>query len=208
MTKDPSWVGKLIIIGLIGIIPIAGWMNVLGWTLASLGNLRAGRAELAPANFSHLGRGARLFLVTLVYGILAGLLAAVFYVPGFLLAFMSKGDGAAAGLGLLLTSVGGLVGFVGSLGVAWLQPIVYLRTDAGGIGAGLDFPAVLAELSAQPFKTLLAALLMYVGGLIGSLGFLVCLIGALFTVPYGYAMVAGVLRIYEQQMTLTASQPA
>ena len=207
MTKDPQWIGKLIIVGLIGFIPILGQMNLLGWTLASLDNLRDGRYELAPANFSHLGRGARLFLVQLVYGLLIGVVAAVFYIPGLILT-ANGNSGGAAGLGVLLTAVGSLAIFIASLGYAFLQPVIYLRTDRGGVGAGLDFGAVLTAVQAQPLKTLLAALLIYVGSLLGSLGFLVCLVGALFTVPYGYAIVSAVLRVYEQQLTPAGPQPA
>jgi hypothetical protein len=207
-TRDPQWIGKLIVVGLIGIIPIVGQVNLLGWTLASLDNLRAGRQELAPANFSHLGRGASLFVVMLVYGLVIVIVAALFYVPGLTLVATTQANGGGAAAGLVLVSVGGLVIFLVSLGYAWLQPIIYLRTDRGGFGAGLDFAAVLAMLRADPLKTLLAALLMYVGGLIGSLGAVVCLVGLVFTIPYGYAIVAGVLRVYEQQVTSAAPQRA
>jgi hypothetical protein len=206
MTKDPRWVGKLIIVGLIGFIPILGQMNLLGWTLASLDNLRAGRAELGAGNFSHIGRGAPLFVVVLLYGLLIGVIAAVFYVPGIALTVASQNGGGSAAVGSLLTAFGGLVVFVASLGLAWIQPIVYLRTDRHGIGAGLDLPNVIGELRAQPMKTLLAALLMYVGSLIGGIGFFLCLVGAAFTVPFGYAIVAGVLRVYEQQASPAVPQ--
>lgn len=206
MTKDPQWLGKLIVVGLIGFIPILGQMNLLGWTLASLDNLRAGRYELGAGNFSHLGRGARLFLVLLIYGLMVGVVAAVFYGPGVALTVLNPNSGVAA-LGGLLTGVGGLIVFVATLGLAWIQPIVYLRTDRAGIGAGLDLPGVVADLRAQPMKALLAALLLYVGSLIGGVGLFVCLVGAAFTVPYGYAIVAGVLRVYEQQANPAVPQP-
>jgi hypothetical protein len=206
MTKDPGWIGKIVIVGLLGIIPIVGQINLLGWTLASLDNLRAGRVELAPAGLSHVGRGGRLFLVLLLYGLVLAVVAAVFYVPGVALTIADPRSGGAV-LGSALTAIGGLVVFLLSLGFAWIQPILYLRADRGGMGAALDFSAVLADLQAQPFRTLLAALLMYVGSLIGAVGFLLCLVGAVFTVPYGYAMVAGVLRVYEQQLSTSSPQP-
>src|SRR5579871_4127045 len=158
MTKDPQWVGKLIVIGLIGFVPIVGQMNLLGWTFASLDNLRAGRLELGAGNFSHIGRGARLFLVLLVYGLMVGVVAAVFYGPGIAITVANQNAGGGiAALGGLLTGLGGLFVFIASLALAWIQPVIYLRTDRGGIGAGLDLPAVIAELRAQPMKALLAA---------------------------------------------------
>ena len=192
--KDPAWVGKLIIVGLIGVIPIVGQINLLGWTLASLDNLRADRYELAPANFSHLGRGAALFFVLLVYGFLLVAVAAVVFVPGIIL--IVAGDAAA---GIVLTGISALVFFLLTLLYGLIQPAIYLQTASRGFGGGLDLGVVMATLRTGFVKTLLAALLMYVGSLIGSLGFGLCLVGAIFTVPYGYAVVAGVLRVYEQQ---------
>ena len=205
--RDPGWIGKLIVMGLIGIIPIVGQMTLIGWTLGSLDNLRAGRYELAPAGFAQLGRGARVFLVQLIYAVPIGVVAALFYIPGVIIASAGNGT-AAAGLGALLTGIGSLLIFAASLGLAYLQPILILRTDQGGVAAGLDFAAVFARLRAEPLKTLLAALLMYVAQLIGGLGFIVCLIGAIFTVPYGYAIVSAVLRVYEQQLSPAGVQPA
>ncbi|HEX6548391.1 MAG TPA: DUF4013 domain-containing protein [Candidatus Dormibacteraeota bacterium] len=203
--KDPRWVGKLILVGLIGLIPIVGQMNLLGWTLSSLDNLRADRYELADANFSHLGRGARLFLVQLVYAALLFLVAAVIFVPGIALLVSAGGSaGGAAAVGILLTSVSALVFFLLTLLYALVQPVIYLRTDRFGVGGGLDFGAIARTLGDGFVKTLLAALLMYVGGMIGGLGIIACFVGLVFTIPYGYAVVAGVLRVYEQQLTSPA----
>lgn len=175
-------------------------MALLGWTLASLDNLRQGRFELAPAGFAHLGRGARLWLVLLLYGLLLVVIAAVIFVPGILLIVAAGGAaGGAAAAGILLTGVAALVFFVLSLLFALIQPLVYVQTDRGGVGGGLDLRAILHAVRTRFLQTMLAALVMYVGSLIGSLGAILCFVGLIFTVPYGYAVVAGVLYVYEQQ---------
>src|SRR5207247_963520 len=46
--RDPKWVEKVAIIGLISLIPIVGGINGLGWMLASIERLRAGKEELPP----------------------------------------------------------------------------------------------------------------------------------------------------------------
>jgi len=68
-SRDPQWVSKILLTGLILLIPIVGQLVVFGWMLAALDNLRAGRPELPPAGFSYIGRGLPLFVVYLVYGL-------------------------------------------------------------------------------------------------------------------------------------------
>ena len=179
--RDPAWIRKLLVIGLLWLIPIVGTMNLLGWTLRSLDNLRAERYELPPANLSHVVRGARLFLLLLGCGIAFGLLV------GALSEATVHALGLAELTGLLIVAL--------ALLLAALQPVLWL---------GLA-PAVLVE---RPAATLAAAVLLWSGVLIAGLGFLVCGVGALLTVPYGYAVVAGVLRVYEMQINSPSAAPA
>ena len=65
--RDPEWVNKILVMGLILLIPVAGGINGLGWMLAALERLRAGDERLPPANFDYLERGFRLFVVLFVY---------------------------------------------------------------------------------------------------------------------------------------------
>ena len=94
--QDPGWFGKMIVQGLITIIPIVGWIATAGWLIMTIDNYRAGRRELPPAGF-HLGRGIALFVVYLIYII-------VFAIPGGILtgAASSNNNGGAAALGELI----------------------------------------------------------------------------------------------------------
>src|SRR5258708_37791262 len=60
--QDPGWFGKMIVQGLITIIPIVGWIATAGWLIMTIDNYRAGRRELPPAGFQ-LPRGAGVFFV-------------------------------------------------------------------------------------------------------------------------------------------------
>ena len=55
--------------------------------------------------------------------------------------------------------------------------------------------------------TLLAGLLAYVGLLIGGLGSILCGIGIVLTAAYGYSVIAGVVRYYEQQVSGQGAVP-
>ena len=198
---------KIIVIGLIGLIPIVGTINTLGWMLNALDNLRAGRLELPPGNFSHLGRGVNLFLVLLIYGFGIAIVCGILFIPGIVMsgaASQSDSSGLVGVASLWFFLVAALTAVAGlALGLA--QPVIYLQTDRRGIGGGLDFRTILETLRAHFVKVLLAALLMLVGSFIGGLGVYVCFVGVIFTAPYGYAIMAGVLRVFEQQLAVPAA---
>src|SRR6267378_1128290 len=84
--RDPEWLTKLLILALTLLIPVVGAINGLGWMLATLDRLRAGEEKLAPVSLGYLGRGLRLFVVNLVYGLAIAFITAVIYVPAVVVA--------------------------------------------------------------------------------------------------------------------------
>lgn len=80
-TSTPEWFARVVITGLIGLIPIVGTINLLGWTLTAADMVRRGWKELPPAGFQYLERGVAPFVVGLVYGVV------LFLVVGFLAFF-------------------------------------------------------------------------------------------------------------------------
>lgn len=198
--KDPEWLAKLLIIGLILLIPIVGSINGLGWMLASLDRLRAGEQTLAPANLRYIGRGFQLFVVDLVYGLVVAALAAAVYVPALIVASdqsHSSGNPALISLAIGLSLLAFSVATLGSLLLNFVTPSLVLATDRGGIGGGLHITAVLRHARANIANTLIAGLMLIAAGFIGSLGLVACGIGVLFTTAYALAMQAWVVRSFE-----------
>ena len=193
--QDPDWFGKIILQGLIGIIPIVGQISGYGWLMMTIDNYRAGRRELPPAGF-HLERGITIFLVYLVYAI-------VIFLPGIIL-----GSIGSANNGQGLSGLGSLAFTAGGLFLAFLLPAVYLNTYRGGFTGGFDVAAVWAVATLNPSTTIVAGLLIIVAGIVGGLGFFACWVGLLFTVPYSYAIVAGVVTWYEKALSGPAQTPA
>jgi hypothetical protein len=198
--RDPQWAPKLIIIGLISLIPIIGWMNGLGWMLGSLDRLRSGEERLTDGYFTHIGRGARLFVVELIYALVVVALGLVFYIPGILIA-VSQGHGNAnpgvIALALLLDLAAlGLVS-LGSLAYTFLLPAVILATDADGIAAGLSIGAIVRRSRANPVNTLISGLMLIAASFVSSIGVIACGIGVVFTAPYALAMQAWIVRSFE-----------
>src|SRR5437867_1754607 len=70
--QDPQWASKILVQGLITLIPIVGWIATTGWLVLTIDNYRTGRRELPPYGF-HLERGIVLFVVYVVYVIVFGI---------------------------------------------------------------------------------------------------------------------------------------
>jgi hypothetical protein len=198
--RDPRWLVKVLVIGLILLIPIAGQINGLGWMLAALDRLRAGEERLPPANFGYLGRGIRLFVVQLVYGAALLLLVAVFYLPAVLV-FVREGRGAAdvglISIGLLLNLLSFSAGSLGGLALNFLYPSIVLATESGGITGGLRIRDVLRRARASITSTLIAGLMLIAASFIGSLGSIACVVGIVFTLAYSLAVQAWIIRSFE-----------
>ncbi len=185
--QDPGWFGKMVVQGLIFIIPIVGWIAMVGWFMMTIDNYRAGRRELPPAGF-HLERGVGLFVVLLVYAI-------VFSLPGGLISGIgSRNEGAG------LVALGQLIGFLLSLLLAFLSPAIILHTYRAGIAGGFDVNSIWQTATAHTQTTVIAGLLIYVARLIGGLGFILCCVGLLFTIPYSVAITAGIVAWYEREV--------
>ena len=199
--RDPQWVSKVLVMGLILLIPIVGGINGLGWMLAALRRLRAGDERLPPANFDHLGTGLRLFAVFLAYYLLVIAAAAIVYLPAvLLLADQGRADAAnpaLVALGVVLSLLAFGVVTLGSLLLTFLTPAVVLAFDRGGMPAGLRLPAVLRQARASLTNTLVAGLMLIAAGLIAQLGLAVCIVGVVFTFAYSLAMQAWIVRSYE-----------
>ena len=199
--RDPDWLPKLLIIALILLVPIVGAINGIGWMLASLDRLRAGEARLAPANFSHLGRGIRLFAVEVIYAICIGLVALVIFLPAVALA-VQQGQGSANSALIAGAIFLNLLGFsaitVLSLALTFATPAIVLATDSAGIGRGIRVGAVLRRSRMNLSHTLIAGLMLIAASFVGSLGAALCGIGIVVTSAYALAMQAWIIRSFEK----------
>jgi uncharacterized protein DUF4013 len=200
--RDPDWLGKIAIMGLILLIPIVGGINGLGWMLATLDRLRAGEQKLPPANFDYLGRGVQLFLVYLVYYLALAVLALLFYTPAILILSFQGNHNAnlfLVGVGIALLLVTLSVVTLGALALTFAMPAIVLAVDRGGFAAGLNVGQIVTRMRASLISTLIAGLMLVAAGLVGQLGSVVCFIGVVFTSAYALAMQAWIIRSYEEE---------
>lgn len=73
--NTPQWAQSILIMGLIGLIPIVGILNLYGYAIATSRNLRAGWRVLPPAGFGYLGLGAPVTVLSFAWSFIVLLLA-------------------------------------------------------------------------------------------------------------------------------------
>ena len=197
--RGRGWAGRIVLMSLLTLIPVVGQMALYGWMLAALDNARAGRAELPRAGLGHVRRGARLFLVLVLYGVLcSALVGGLIGAASLLLGAAGKGASplvAAAGFALLAAAVG--AGLAGFLAITLSHPQIILATEAGGIGGGLNLPRVVRMARAKPQAWILCGLMTVAAQLVGAVGLLACGAGLFLTIAYAYAMIAAVTHSFE-----------
>jgi hypothetical protein len=202
-SRDPEWVRKVLLTGLILIIPVVGQIVLLGWMLAALDNLRAGHPFLPAAGFSYLGRGLNLFVVLLLYGLALVVVFGVLFGAG--VALTLSGSNAASLVGVVLILLSYAIVLVAGLGLALVTPAIVVATERGRIGGGLNVLGVVRLVRIDIDESLRAGLFTLVASLIGSIGAVACLIGQFFTTPYGYAVLAGVVHHFERNAVSRAT---
>ena len=216
--KSPGWFGTFAVMGLIALIPIVGWINLLGWELACLDNYRQGRTDLPPAGLNYIGRGSTVFWVLLVWAIpifvVIGIGSVVFFlsIAGAAATTSSSSgssDAASASFagGIAIFYLFLFIGILFAIALQLLQPAIIIATERRGFSGGIS-PSYVLSIARQNWgHTLLAALLFYAGSFLGSLGTYACYVGVIFTLAYAYAVQAGVLRYYEYSLDPQGAPP-
>ena len=201
--RDPAWAGKLLVQGLIVIIPIVGWIAMTGWLMMAFENARAGRNELPPAGF-HLERGFPIFVVFFVYGLVLNVPAGVFLAAGGAFSGHSQN---AFNAGTPLTSLGYLLSFAAGLLLRFLVAPLIIHTYHRGFNGGFDIAGVWRLATANVTNGVLAGVVIWVAAFIGGLGF-VCCIGFIFTIPYENTITAGAAAWLERMQAPQATPAA
>jgi hypothetical protein len=207
-------VGKIVVQGLIAIIPIVGWIAAVGWLMMAFENARAGRNELPPAGF-HLARGIGLFGVYVIYAI-------VLNIPAWILDGIGAATTATTNRVIQnasgnynftyynspLQGLGSLWSFLASLFLDFLTPSLIVLVFHNGFSGGLDVARVWRYATSNLSNSLIAGLLVFVTGFITAAGLIACCIGVFFTAMYSISIQAGVAAWFERQQAAPAAPPA
>ena len=185
--EDPDWVAKIVIGGLVGLIPIFGQLLVLGYMIAVGRNVIRGRPQPLP-EWSEFGQlladGQYASVVGCVYILPIVLVLCIVLLP---LLAIGGAFNEQANLGTI-SALGCFTGFATLYGivVVWLLlPAALARyADTGDLMSALQFSEVLAISRANPIVFRKACLASLAASLMAGLGLIFCIIGIWFTQFY------------------------
>ncbi|HUY73755.1 MAG TPA: hypothetical protein VMW11_04525 [Candidatus Dormibacteraeota bacterium] len=193
-TTTPDWFGRVAITGLIGLIPIVGTINLLGWTLVATDMVRRGWRELPPAGFQHLERGVAPFLVTFAYGLV--FLFVMASLVGSAIAIVIANPHQVA-IAVLLAFVALVLLIAWWLAMLYLTAAILIGSDKLGAARAIDPARLFALARANHDVSLRVALTYGLASLVFAfvsiaVGFIVPFSGLLISIalPAVYAVVA------------------
>ena len=188
--EDDEWITKLLIGGIIMLIPIIGMLVVLGWMLEIGRRVAAGESSVLPdwSDFgAYLVRGFKASVVALVYALPIIILELCPVTLAMLAGGNGQGD-VSSMVGMVNMLVGCVV-FVYGIFLAFALPAALMRftMNDDSIGAGLAFGEVFRMVQENLSVYLIVVLGAFVAGLVADLGAVVC-VGIVFTIPYSAAI--------------------
>lgn len=202
--KDKDWFKKIAIPAVCSLIPVVGAWVVSGWAMKAAKNVIDGNEEQALPKLefgADLGRGFKIFLITLIYNLPA---AVLFGIAGALFGFGGDADNTVMTVLFILGGCIGLIGLLFGLLIAFMSMIGIANYIAKGeFSAAFKFKEVFAMLK----KAFVSWLLVLVGqilalGIIAPLGTIACVIGVFLTMAYGLAVYAHLIgQAYNQSVS-------
>jgi len=188
---DPDWVKKILILGLISLIPIVGQFVLIGWSLDVTRRIIQQNSQPLPdLDFGRqLIDGLKAFVVGLVYSIPI----IIFVIPITIVSAIAGDpnmDPNAYGAMVSIVSLccGGLI-FLYSVLMAFFLPAAFGNLVARDtLGAAFNFSEIMGLVRAAPGAYLLVLLGVIISGFIGGLGSIACGIGVIFTLTYAQAI--------------------
>lgn len=204
--RSSEWIGRVVLQSLIALIPFVGSMALAGWVLTATDSMHAGDPTVPPPGF-YLRRGARLYFVAFVWGLIASV---VLYGTMFAFFGLFFQQTTAPGPAILF-AFGGWFAFILLIGVTTHAAFLFIvpgavEADERGALSGLNPIPAVADVFRHPKDSLIAALIAYLAWIIAGLGASLCYVGILLTFGYGALVFAGALYVYERNTKVSAAQ--
>ncbi|MEA4910437.1 MAG: DUF4013 domain-containing protein [Chloroflexi bacterium] len=190
--KDPDWLKKIALAGLVSLIPIIGQIFIIGWGLEVTRRVIRHEPELLPdLDFGeNLSKGFQAFVISLVYSIPIILFSLIINISTALAANQQNGDTAAVVIAAISVCCGGLMLIYGIALGFWIPAAFGNFVDKGQLSAGFNFNDILALIKAAPVAYLIVLLGSLVAGFVGSLGTIACVVGVIITYAYSMAVIS------------------
>ena len=187
--EDPDWVQKIVIGGLIALIPVVGQLLVFGYMIGVARNVIRRNPQPLP-EWSDFGQllvdGLYMFIISIVYTLPIFVLMCLVLFPT-----LALGGAFSNGEELNAIGVSGIVCFgcfsaLYSIAVGWFFiPAASVRyADTGDLMSALRVGKVLDLTRTNPLVFLMALVIYIVASFVASFGIVLCGVGVLFTQFY------------------------
>jgi hypothetical protein len=204
VSNDKDWISKLIIAGLISLIPIVGILYLTGWMMEIARRYHDSKTELLPeVNFGrYIANGFKVTVIGIVYSIPIAILGFFTQALSGLLSNTEQSAIQIIFVGMICT-VGILIFILSIVLEAFLLAgyMRYVKTD--NWKEAFNFPRIWKMVIENLKVIIILILLSMLAEIIGGLGVILCVIGLLFSMPYSMAFFAhafgqGMLQVDER----------
>jgi hypothetical protein len=173
--KDPDWIKKVLIGGLLFIVPIVGWLIVAGYFIRTVQRVGSGVDTPLPewdAWGDDLVRGLKLVGIMVIW------LLPV-WVLNICVVFINLADeGAGTAAALLLNC---LI-LIYSIAFYFIFPVLVARFAAAEqFSAAFDISGIIQDAQKIPSQLLIFVVMYFVVGFVAAFGLILCFIGVFFT---------------------------
>ena len=202
--EDEDWVKKVLIGGVINLIPIVGFFFTAGYMLETIKNVMEGRPLPLPEWDDWGGKfmkGLMAAIIGLVYSLPVIVLTLCF--TGVIVVTGQNEDTANAVVSIAMSCIQ-CVNLLYVLAVMVVSPAILSKyAEAWELGAAFRFGEIFSLIKDNIGTYLLVLVITLLAGIIGNLGGIACGVGALFTMFY--AMLVNGYAYGEAYRTVSAS---
>jgi hypothetical protein len=199
--SDPNWIKKVLIGGLISLIPIAGALIVAGFYVRTVQQVQGGSDAGLP-EWGQWGddlvRGLKLVGIVIVW--MLPLIAISIFTA--MIGVVSETAGSLAGLML------NCLAFIYAIAFYFIFPVIvgrYAVTEQ--FAEGFKFAPIINDAQKIPSQLLIFVVMWFVISFVASLGVILCFIGVLFTGFIGYMVSAHLVAQISNQLGYGGRRP-
>ena len=187
--QDKDWIQKILLTGVISLIPIVGQIAVLGWLIEITARVIRGESDPMP-KWEDFGGLFMSGLKAFALGFIFGLPLMIIPFPAAIIDMLVDSESAAVVFSLLLACLSCL-SIIYGLALAFIIPAAYGELAAtGSLGSALNIGTLIERIRKAPAAYLLAFLGIFVASFLAGFGVILCFVGVLFTGAYAYAVEA------------------